>query len=137
MRFGAVFIPVYSHILLIIVRSAPHLVKHSNFITQVYCRILIASIRNLGRCPCPRCLIPLDRVIDMGKRRDMTQRGTLARIDDMSRRNRIDSAREIIYEKNYAVDSNPVENLLKVDSLVPTAVRDLFLSSVVISGDMI
>lgn len=73
----------------------------------------------------------------MGKRQDMTQRETLARVDDMSRRNRVDSAREIIYEKNYAVDSNAVENLLKVDSLIPTAVRDLFLSLVIISDDMI
>jgi hypothetical protein len=73
----------------------------------------------------------------MGKRRDMTQRETLARVDDVSRRNRVASAREIIYEKNYAVDSDPVENLLKVDSLVPTAVRDRIapFSSVVISHD--
>jgi hypothetical protein len=28
------------------------------------------------------------------------------------------------YEKNYAVDSEAVENILQVDSLVPTAVRD-------------
>jgi hypothetical protein len=53
----------------------------------------------------------------------MTQRKTLARVDDLSRRNRVASAREVIYEKNYAVDSKPMEDLLKVDSLVPTAVR--------------
>ena len=60
----------------------------------------------------------------MGMHRDMTQRETLARVDDLSRRNRVASAREIIYEKKYAVDSNPVENILQVDSLVPTTVRD-------------
>jgi hypothetical protein len=60
----------------------------------------------------------------MGKHRDMTQRKTLARVDDLSRRNRVASAREVIYEKNYAVDSKAMEDLLKVDSLVPTAVRD-------------
>jgi hypothetical protein len=54
----------------------------------------------------------------------MTQCETLARADDVSRRNRVASAREIIYEKNYAVDSKAVDNLLQVDSLVPTAVRD-------------
>jgi hypothetical protein len=53
----------------------------------------------------------------MGKHRDMTQRKTLARVDDLNRRNRV-------YEKNYAVDSKAVENILQVDSLVPTAVRD-------------
>jgi hypothetical protein len=32
------------------------------------------------------------------------------------------TAREIIYEKDYAVDSQAVENLLKEESLVPTIV---------------
>jgi hypothetical protein len=63
----------------------------------------------------------------MGMHRDMTQRETLARVDDLSRRNRVASAREIIYEKKYAVDSNAVENILQVDSLVPTAVRGRWL----------
>jgi hypothetical protein len=63
----------------------------------------------------------------MGKHRDMTQRKTLARVDDLSRRNRVASAREVIYEKNYAVDGKAMEDLLKVDSLVPTAVRDRFV----------
>jgi hypothetical protein len=114
----------YPHIPPTIVRSTYHPVKHLDLDTQIYRRILIGSIRNLGRCPCPRCLIPLDRVVNMGQHRDMTQRETLARVDDVSRRNRVASAREIIYEKNYAVDSKAVDNLLQVDSLVPTAVRD-------------
>jgi hypothetical protein len=58
----------------------------------------------------------------MGMHRDMVQRETLARVDDLSRRNRVASAREIIYEKKYAVDSKAVENILQIDSLVPTAV---------------
>jgi hypothetical protein len=90
--------------------------------TQKSDRILIASIRNLGRCPCPRCLIPLDRVSKMGMRRDMTQRRTLARIDDVKRRNCVETAREKIYEQGYVVNSRVVEDLLQGDSLVPTAV---------------
>ena len=58
----------------------------------------------------------------MGMRRDMMQHQTVARVDDVNRRNRVAAAREIIYEKNYAVDSTAVETLLKKDSLVPTAV---------------
>jgi len=53
----------------------------------------------------------------------MKERKTLARIDDESRRRKINIAREIIYEKNYAVNSEPVEALLKEQSLVPTSVR--------------
>jgi hypothetical protein len=55
-------------------------------------------------------------------RRDMAQRVTLARVDDTGRRNRVAAARETVYEKNYAVNSAAVENLLQEDSLVPTAV---------------
>ena len=91
-------------------------------ITQFFHRILIASIRNLGRCPCPRCLILLDRVAKMGMRQDMTQRRTLARVDDVKRRNHVERAREKIYEMGYVVDSTVVEDLLQEDSLVPTAV---------------
>jgi hypothetical protein len=58
----------------------------------------------------------------MGKRRDMAQRDTLARVDDVDRRHRIATARNPIYGKNYAVDSTAVKRLLQKDSLVPSAV---------------
>ena len=84
-------------------------------------------MRNVARCPCPRCLIPKIRVANMGMPQDMKQRMTLARTDDVRRRNLVKNAREIIYAKNYAVDSDVVETLLKDESLVPTMVRDLYL----------
>jgi len=62
----------------------------------------------------------------MGMRRDMTQRMSLVRVDDLNRRSRIKAAREFIYFKNYKVDSKAVEDLLREDSLVPTAVCVLF-----------
>lgn len=52
----------------------------------------------------------------------MAQRKTLARIDDVDRRHRVASARDLIYEKNYAVDSAAIKRLLEKDSLVPAAV---------------
>lgn len=48
---ATVSILAYSHILLVNVRRTYHFVKHSNSATQAYRRILIASIRNLSRCP--------------------------------------------------------------------------------------
>lgn len=54
--------------------------------------------------------------------RDMQQRETLRRTDDEVKMSILDEAREYIYEKNYAVDSNVVEDLLKEQSLVPTVV---------------
>lgn len=58
----------------------------------------------------------------MGTHRDMVQRVSLKRVDDLNRRSRIETAREIIYTKNYKTDSKAVEGLLQEDSLVPTAV---------------
>jgi hypothetical protein len=89
---------------------------------------MLASIRNLGLCPCPRCLIPKERLQNLGKARDRQQRLTLRRRDDAQRRSAVASARKLIYEKNYAVDSQGVERLLKAQSLVPTYVRDCRIS---------
>lgn len=55
-------------------------------------------------------------------KRDMKQRKSRARVDDAHRQRRVAAARRIIYEKNYAVKSEAVENLLKEESLVPVAV---------------
>ena len=86
-------------------------------------RVLLSSIRNLGTCPCPRCLIPLSRVHNLGMPRDTAQRSSMARVDDNVRQSKVKSARKLIYEKSYIVNSAAVENLLKPESLVPTSVR--------------
>jgi hypothetical protein len=58
----------------------------------------------------------------MGMHRDMAQRISLKRVDDLNRRSRIEAAREIIYVKNNKTDSKAVEALLQEDSLIPTIV---------------
>jgi hypothetical protein len=58
----------------------------------------------------------------MGMVRDMRQRVTLARVDDDANRHRVETARDIIYKKNYAVDSTAVEAILKEELLVPSSV---------------
>jgi hypothetical protein len=85
-------------------------------------RIILAGIRDRGLCPCPRCLIPKSRLQNMGMPLDMKQRETLARVDDEARRRKVGIARDIIYKKNYAVDSDAVEAILKEESLVPNKV---------------
>ena len=52
----------------------------------------------------------------------MTQGKTLAQVDNEDRRQKIDCARKIIYEKYYAVDTENVEALLQLESLVPTSI---------------
>jgi molybdopterin/thiamine biosynthesis adenylyltransferase len=96
--------------------------KYLISITYVNRRIIIAGIRNLGLCPCPRCRIPKDRVANMGKPQDMAQRKTLARVDDVDRRTRVETARKSVHEENQKVDGAQMQRLLKKDSLVPTAV---------------
>jgi len=64
----------------------------------------------------------MSRIYRMGMKQDMKERKTLARVDDEKRRHKIELAREIIYKKNYAVDNENVEALLRPESLVPTAV---------------
>jgi hypothetical protein len=52
----------------------------------------------------------------------MVQRQTLARRDTVERRDKIASARALIYERGYVVDTAQVEAKLKDESLVPTVV---------------
>ena len=65
----------------------------------------------------------MDRVPNMGMRRDMMQRATLARVDNVDRRSFMNNPREKIYVKDYAVDSKVViGERLHEQSLVPVAV---------------
>jgi hypothetical protein len=84
-------------------------------------RVLLASIRDKGRCLCPRCLIPLSHVENLGTVQDMKLRKSLARLDDDIKRHDVKTARDLIYEKNYAINSKAVKAILQKQSLVPTA----------------
>lgn len=58
----------------------------------------------------------------MGMALDMKQRKTHARMDNEALRDKIDAARKIIYDKNYAVDTQSVKDILQEQSLTPTLV---------------
>ena len=85
-------------------------------------RVLLASIRNLGGCPCPRCEVQLSKVHLVGMKRDCRDRTKLLRVDDEHRRFKVSQARKHIYEDNNAIRSAGVERLLKPLSLVSTTV---------------
>jgi len=62
----------------------------------------------------------------MGMRRDMMQRTSLARVDNVERRSFIKDALDKIYMKDYAVDSKVViGEHLHEQSLIPVAVGGL------------
>jgi hypothetical protein len=82
----------------------------------------MASIRNKGGCPCPRCKIPIQDINMVGAVSDRQARQELRRTDDARRREAVSIAREAIYQRNFAVDSAYVERQLKNESLVPSFV---------------
>lgn len=90
-------------------------------LTYAY-RIIVATIRNLGLSPCPRCLVKKEDICKLGTDQDSRARERLRRIDDDARNRKVDTARGLIYDSHKAVDSVPVDRILKEDSLVPTQV---------------
>ncbi|KAF7974005.1 hypothetical protein HWV62_13627 [Athelia sp. TMB] len=84
-------------------------------------KVLASSIRDKGAFPCPRCLVSYKDIEKMGTAADMRQRLSSARVDDETTRQKVESARKKIYADGYAVDSEVVEDLLKGQSLTPTA----------------
>ncbi|KAI0073432.1 hypothetical protein K474DRAFT_1603363 [Panus rudis PR-1116 ss-1] len=83
-------------------------------------KVLLATIRNLGSCPCPRCTISIEQILEMGMKRDDTRREKQARQDDHTFRWDANRAHEHIYENGRGVKSTVVENLLGKKSYVPT-----------------
>lgn len=85
----------------------------------------MATIKNQGGCPCPRCLVTLSDTSNMGTKRDMNfrQSKNQIRVDNLQYRAHVTSARKIIYENNYVVNSVAIDKILKPTSLVPTRVR--------------
>ena len=59
---------------------------------------------------------------DVATDNDILQRNILARHDTTERREKIFTARRLIYEDQYVVNTPQVEELLKPESLVPTVV---------------
>ncbi|KAG9085750.1 hypothetical protein FS749_004132 [Ceratobasidium sp. UAMH 11750] len=83
-------------------------------------RVLLATIRDKGHCPCPRCLVPMRLIHKMGTVSDMQKRTKSLRRDNLRRQKLIRQARSLIYDDNKAVGNTEVEALLQPQSLVPT-----------------
>ncbi|KAJ7742183.1 hypothetical protein DFH07DRAFT_964704 [Mycena maculata] len=83
-------------------------------------KVLLATIRNLGKSPCPRCTLPKDQIHDLGTVFDDTRREKLAREDTPIRRGRIERVRRWIYEWGYSIKSAAAEHYLQPLSETPT-----------------
>lgn len=85
-------------------------------------RVLIATVRDKGKCPCPRCLVTFEKIPSLGDADDRACRIQTARVDDALHREVIQDARQFIHQDGYVVNSDKVEELLQPESLVPTVV---------------
>lgn len=122
---GDAFILVFLHIQRIILKSTRKLDILQPLINSS--RILIATIRNLGNCPCPRCLIQKKYISGLGTTADDQRRQHL-RTDDAIRVGRVDSARRILFKYQGAPTSQRIEGILKPRSEVPIRVSRVPLS---------
>ncbi|KAK0447141.1 hypothetical protein EV421DRAFT_1706835 [Armillaria borealis] len=83
-------------------------------------KVLMACLKTMGTCLCPRCLVRKSEVEWMGTINNMKRRVTKARVDSHSRRWQVEEARKTIFLKGKAVNSAHVESFLKDESLTPT-----------------
>lgn len=89
-----------------------------------FVRVLLATIRDQGVCPCPRCLIPKSNLDRLGLRSDAKSRLDKARKYDTAR---VDKARKAIYELGKPINGVHVQQLLKASSAVPTKVSLIYI----------
>jgi len=82
-------------------------------------RVLLATIRDKGLCPCPRCLVPKVKLDRLGLRRDVIVRITQLRTYLAGK---VSSAHKAIYNFAKPINGAAVEDLLKAFSGVPTEV---------------
>ncbi|KAG2745189.1 hypothetical protein P692DRAFT_201868719 [Suillus brevipes Sb2] len=80
-------------------------------------KVLIATIKDMGLCPCPRCLTPKSLFNSLGLVRDMKSRITNIRVYVMAK---ILKAREYIYNSGNTVDGAKVAHTLGEGSWIPT-----------------
>jgi hypothetical protein len=91
-------------------------------------RVLIASIKNLAKYLCPRCLTPKYQVGDLGTKNDH-KRHKQDRVDDTHHQNKVARARRGIFSKGYKITGKKVEGILGDQSLAPIKVS---LSSMIL-----
>ena len=91
------------------------------------CRVLLATIRDNGLCPCPRCLTPkthLDRTGQIPDAKFRIAGGIRQYLCE-----KVQAARALVYRAGHAVAGARVNTLLKVTSSVPTVVRYILFRS--------
>ena len=92
------------------------------YLNSLVVRVKIATIRDFGIHPCPRCLVLKDKIPEIGRDEDRRTRVESSRTDTIERQAQVDQARKNLYEDGYALAGDHVDGILKDSSLVPTRV---------------
>ena len=119
MALSVVYIHAFSLTLLSIQRSESVPLIFYMLILINIARVLLATIRDKGICPCPRCLTPKYKMDQTGAKRDSQFR------EKNVRRYLLDyvrTARDAIYKRAFAIGGVVIDWLLKPTSSVPTLV---------------
>ena len=82
--------------------------------------MLMACLKYLSTCPCPRCLLHKSKISRIGSKSDTRDRLKLVRVDSDSRRDAVDSARRLLFEKGVNITSTRIKDILDGESLTPT-----------------
>ncbi|TCD70859.1 hypothetical protein EIP91_001167 [Steccherinum ochraceum] len=82
-------------------------------------KVLLATIRSMGDCLCPRCKILKPLVPELGMIRDFKRRLTAARVDNNIFRSVVTTARNAIYKAGAAIKARVVGEILDPQSLIP------------------
>ena len=90
-------------------------------------RVILASIKYLGKHPCPCCLVKKCHIHELGSKANLGHREKLVRIDDGPCQFDIEAARKLIYTQGVQISSKRISAIIDPKSLVPTQVS-LFLS---------
>lgn len=85
-------------------------------------RMLLATLRDMGGRPCPRCLVQKEDICKLGSHLDMLHRAKDVREHDDDSKRRVRRARELIYNDGNHIGGTAVEAQLKNLSLIPTEV---------------
>lgn len=84
--------------------------------------MLMSCLRYLALCPCPRCLLLKSKISSIGSKTDTKMRLILVRKDSEDRREKVEQARMLMFEKGIAITSVKIERILQPQSLTPTRV---------------
>ena len=114
-----VYFPGSSPILLIIQKSI-YIFLSCSIWTYIFGRIILTTIKYLGRCLCPLCVCLKEKVRDLGTKVDDTRRSKI-RVDSEMRQGMIETAREWIFKKGRSVTSKVIDRFLNF-SMVPIRV---------------